>query len=214
MKTKILTVLLLAAFSIYAGALEDELMDAIQKRNMTRIRDLINAGARINTINEKNLTPLKYAIQLGYSDVARFLLRMGDYPANSGLFSAPITEQAACNVNCHVIEDALLMFNHTGKYCELIRFEYNEDRCEYDEIFIDQKIIEKIKEFLPAQILPVCPAGGEYIIYPKRRLVRPDDVHPELGVYCSEHGTAVIAHHDSWFKTKPADIEIDRISLN
>ena len=86
-------------------------------------RDLVSAGASLNTLDEKGRTPLHHAVVLGLHETAKYYLKNGaDIDAQDHNGSTPI--HMLCNAGCLIFDDA----GQIGKTVEvLLRFHVNLD---------------------------------------------------------------------------------------
>ncbi|MDD5089329.1 MAG: ankyrin repeat domain-containing protein [Candidatus Wallbacteria bacterium] len=181
--------MIFSATSLCAGPLEQELREAVRSRNIPRIRELVVAGADINASDSSGKTPILIAIDNGYSDIVRYLLKVGaGYPEKTGLYADAEVVRNSCWVNCRKIETAILMHNQLAVYCEVILLEYDLERDEFVETEITESILERFLKFLPEQRMPGCQSGGEYVMYPKRKSYTATTSLPDIGVYCTVHG--------------------------
>jgi ankyrin repeat protein len=66
-----------SAGMVQAASLDEQLLDAVRKRQSAAAKNLIDKGADANTRGAKYITPLLLAADAGNYDVAKYLLNHG-----------------------------------------------------------------------------------------------------------------------------------------
>lgn len=178
------------SLSCFAGPLEDELMKAVSQRNIPKIRELLDSGAELSARDETGLTPVMFAIDLGYSEIVRYLILMGaDYPGDEAMYQDVEIAKNSCYANCRKIETGIRMFNLLAPYCEKLDLRYDFERDEYVETEITDEIVKSIRTHVPGYQFPKCTEHGTYLLYPLKRNNHKYKYSEHLiGVYCTFHG--------------------------
>ncbi len=76
---------------VWAGGMNQSLFKAVQERNISKVRLLLESGIDVNSKDEADQTALMHACMLGYRDVSEFLLRRGaDVNAKDDVFGTAL----------------------------------------------------------------------------------------------------------------------------
>ena len=63
--------------SVWAGDMSQSLFKAVEERNISKIKLILESGNDVNSKDEMGQTALMYACMQGYKDVSEFLLSRG-----------------------------------------------------------------------------------------------------------------------------------------